>query len=1219
MGKYEVIPRHLHERDTIKKRYGAELSKQLKFPSNAISSTKYTFLNFIPKNLFEQFHRFANIYFVFICIINFVPQVDAISPLLSLAPVVAILAFTACKDGYEDYRRYKSDKNINSQKCTVKSGSTNISKSWDSLKVGDIINIGLNEEIPADCLLIASTNAGNICFIETANLDGETNLKQKDVVEPDFITESSFDCILHTNRPNPDLSKFVGYLTPAFNNSTQVPKHVVKNGNIMYRGCVLRNTDQVEALIVYAGRNTKAVLNNSDPPKKTSYMEQLMNRDVIWCVVILMSLCITGAIASSLWERDNSEKHWYISKQPGSSESFNTYDGVLNGFFTFLRMVVLLQILIPLSLYITIEIVKLIHVYFISNDLEMYSEDNDSGIDCRALNLTEELGNIQSIFSDKTGTLTENQMIFRAASINGINFEHTSHKRATEKQKSKAQEPVAESVAHRPKRHFRRITEDEANLKDLVASASNGTISEFDPETTVVPDPELLTQLKSFEETDPTVRDFFLCLSCCNTVVLTMEQRMKRLKDVPETPGSRTPLGTVRHSFSTLGRKVKKGALRIRRFGKPKSGTPDSGLQAVEEATRDNPSFDPEERTPVDRSCLRLNLSPVQAPSNVKFADESEYLKEKDVLYESESPDEAALVYASKGYGVTLMYRSERSIRISWPREGIKTIRCRYVLPFDSTRKMMSVILDDPDNPGGSLVLTKGADSAVFDRLKTRDFASSTREHVEHYAENGLRTLCLARRRLSQEETEQLLPEIETAEVAGDPESLDRLYKNIEHNLELLGATAIEDRLQDGVAESILALRDAQLSVWVLTGDKVQTAVEIGRSCNLIRKTDHLIYLTMDSQEAALSKFQTMKGIGTDSVLIISGANLEYILKEEKKDFIKLCDACNAVLCCRTTPKLKGDVVAAVREILNRRTLSIGDGANDVAMIQEANIGVGISGHEGRQAVMASDYAMPRFRMLPRLLLVHGHWNYKRITQLIEYFFYKNALFILLIFIYQGFSGWSGTNFIPDLYLILFMLVFNSVPPIVNATIDRFLPAKTLISKPILYQSSANNKGYQAHTFWVSILDAVYQALSQFFIPFGIYFSSNGQFSPEGTISVWTWGTIVAAGCLLATFLHLGIDTMSWTWIHPVVLTLSYCSFLVVALIFNALPSTGQNEYFTMAYLFSDLWSWLTVIATSVISVLPRLVIKVFSNTFYPTTEHYIRSCHYVQSQNLQQ
>jgi phospholipid-translocating ATPase len=175
--------------------------------------------------------------------------------------------------------------------------------------------------------------------------------------------------------------------------------------------------------------------------------------------------------------------------------------------------------------------------------------------------------------------------------------------------------------------------------------------------------------------------------------------------------------------------------------------------------------------------------------------------------------------------------------------------------------------------------------------------------------------------------------------------------------------------------------------------------------------------------------------------------------------------------------------------------------------------------------VMASDYAMPRFRMLPRLLLVHGHWNYARIAQLIEYFFYKNALFILLIFIYQGFSGWSGANFIPDLYLILFMLLFNSIPPIINATLgesyliskfscailDRFLPASLLLKEPSLYQYCAENKSYQPYLFWIAMLDSILQASVQFFIPYGIFFDTN-QFANESTISVWTFGTIVAAG-----------------------------------------------------------------------------------------------------------
>jgi len=279
-------------------------------------------------------------------------------------------------------------------------------------------------------------------------------------------------------------------------------------------------------------------------------------------------------------------------------------------------------------------------------------------------------------------------------------------------------------------------------------------------------------------------------------------------------------------------------------------------------------------------------------------------------------------------------------------------------------------------------------------------------------------------------------------------------------------------------------------------------------------------------------------------------------------------------------------------------------------MIQEANIGVGISGHEGRQAVMASDYAMPRFRMLPRLLLVHGHWNYARIAQLIEYFFYKNALFILLIFIYQGFSGWSGANFIPDLYLILFMLLFNSIPPIINATLDRFLPASLLLKEPSLYQYCAENKSYQPYLFWIAMLDSILQASVQFFIPYGIFFDTN-QFANESTISVWTFGTIVAAGCLLSTFLHLGIDTMSWTCTHVFFLAFSYSLFLAIGLASNALPSTGQNEFWIMEYLFSDLWSWLTVLLVGFLSVLPRFIIKVFFNSFSPSPQYFSRKKHY--------
>lgn len=697
-----------------------------------------------------------------------------------------------------------------------------------------------------------------------------------------------------------------------------------------------------------------------------------MNRDVIWCVVILLILCMSGAVAGVLWERDARTSqltgNWYIPSEGDTTENKNEL--FLVGFYMFLRMVVLLQILIPLSLYITIEIVKLFQAFFISNDLEMYSKEFDAGVVCRSLNITEELGNIQAIFSDKTGTLTENQMIFRAASVNGINYEHAANSLIVSKTKSQAEVTDDETQTggkskRKPKSaHFRKITEDQITESK---SPEPSDFENYNPETNVFPDPELRLKLRSFSETDIEIRNFFLCLACCNSVVLTMEQRGKKIKDAPETPKSRTPLDSFRESFSTLGRKLKSVPKKMKIKKKSKSSqkssdSPPEDLTTVNEmaikpstvhteqilAGHDNPTFTPDSppaRVLIDKSQLRLDLN-LQAGKNIKFADDeaakTDFLVEKEVLYESESPDEAALVYASKAYGVTLMARSDRSVKITWPHEGLKTFKCKYVLPFDSSRKMMSVILEDPDEPGGCLILTKGADSAVFARSKND--TSTTKEHVDAYAEVGLRTLCAAYRKISQQEALDIVTELAEAEIAGDEEALSRAYSMVEKDLTLVGATAIEDRLQDGVEESIKIIREAKIKLWVLTGDKIQTAVEVGRNCNLIKRTDHLKYLTQDDCDDALRQFLKMRGNEepdklVNSVLIISGSNLEYILANEMKRFIKFCSLFGAVLCCRTTPKLKGEIVAAVRHVLNLRSLSIGDGANDVTMIQEANIG----------------------------------------------------------------------------------------------------------------------------------------------------------------------------------------------------------------------------------------------------------------------------------------
>jgi len=313
----------------------------------------------------------------------------------------------------------------------------------------------------------------------------------------------------------------------------------------------------------------------------------------------------------------------------------------------------------------------------------------------------------------------------------------------------------------------------------------------------------------------------------------------------------------------------------------------------------------------------------------------------------------------------------------------------------------------------------------------------------------GLRTLCLGYAQLSKEEYDTWALEHQDASTTLENREakLDAVAEKIEKNLILIGATAIEDKLQEGVPESIAELSSAGIKIWVLTGDKMETAINIGFSCNLLTRDMHLIVIKAvrggeeglqdikNQLKSALVHFfdktdekgnplpprplspSTTSAEFPDSLqspqtaehlhphdpnqpvprhaLIIDGASLQHSLTiEAREDLVKLATSCAAVICCRVSPLQKAQVVELVKAAKNSMCLAIGDGANDVSMIQAAHVGVGIAGEEGLQAVMAADYAIAQFRYLSRLLLVHGHWSYFRTAEMVLNFFVKNLIFV---------------------------------------------------------------------------------------------------------------------------------------------------------------------------------------------------------------------------------
>ncbi|XP_068061762.1 phospholipid-transporting ATPase VB isoform X2 [Anomalospiza imberbis] len=1242
------------------------------YDSNEIKTTKYTIFTFFPKNIYEQFHRFANIYFVFIALLNFVPVVNAFQPEVSVIPICAIMVITAIKDAWEDFRRYKLDKEINHTGCYIYSREERayVEKCWKDVRVGDFVQLQCNEIVPADILLLYSSDQNGICHLETANLDGETNLKQRRVVmgfssqdtvfEPEFF-QNTIIC----EMPNNDLNKFKGYMEQP--NHEQVGLNIE---NLLLRGCTIRNTEAAAGIVIYAGHETKAMLNNSGPRYKRSRIEQRMNRDIFLCVGLLFVMCLVGAIGHSIWTGN----FWEHPPYDVPDWNGNFVAPVLAGFYMFLTMIILLQILIPISLYVSIELVKLGQVFLIHNDIDLYDEEADLPIQCRALTITEDLGQIQYIFSDKTGTLTENKMVFRRCTVDGIEFSHQENDRRlkTQKELDLDNEDFAKlqhftlppmnlerpaTYKHSTVRPLRRCQSDRARSQGHTRSRSVGRrdssqsqVAFSSPiEKDVTPDSRLLRQVREAalqtESSSPFIHmktstsftDFFLALAICNTVLVSTATAPRQRVTVPPPikPSGitlekihqifqRLKLASLSQSFSSSQSSSQLGAS----FSAKSTEEPLAVLESCDNGNDSSASSGGQELQ--DKGSTDIGT----ASLDEVFRSATNTSLPTDFCYEAESPDEAALVYAAQAYGFILVSRTPEQVTVQLPQGTLLTFDILYTLGLDSVRKRMSVVVRHPLTKE-IVVYTKGADSVIMDLLdnSTKGDISSdkrlkrikerTQKHLDYYAHDGLRTLCIAKKVLNEDDFQKWANFRREAEAAIDnrEELLIETAQHLETKLTLLGATGIEDRLQDGVPDTIVSLREAGIKIWVLTGDKQETAVNIAYSCKLLNQRDTVFTINTENKETCESllnltleevkknyeynkpqrkffgiiptSFSVSEAPSPEFGLVIDGRTLNIIFQgglEEK--FLELAQHCRSVLCCRSTPLQKSMVVKLVRRQLKAMTLSIGDGANDVSMIQAADVGIGISGQEGMQAVMASDFAISRFKHLKKLLLVHGHWCYARLAKMVIYFFYKNVCYVNLLFWYQFFCGFSGSTMVDYWQMIFFNLFFTSVPPLLFGALDKDVSAETLLRLPELYKNGQNSEIYNLSTFIITMLDAFYQSLICFFVPYLMYKDSD--------IDVFSFGNPINTISLLTILLHQALEMKTWTVLQLVTMICSVAVYLIFSIIYNAaclLCSPPTNPYWIMERQLKDPIFYLLCLITPVIALLPRFFIFALRGT----------------------
>ncbi|CAG06658.1 unnamed protein product, partial [Tetraodon nigroviridis] len=549
--------------------------------------------------------------------------------------------------------------------------------------------------------------------------------------------------------------------------------------------------------------------------------------------------------------------------------------------------------------------------------------------------------------------------------------------------------------------------------------------------------------------------------------------------------------------------------------------------------------------------------------------------------------------------------------------------------------------------PGDLYLFCKGADSSIFPRVISGK-VDQVRARVEHNAVEGLRTLCVAYRSLSAEKYQEVCHLLSTAKLAlqDRDKRLAEAYDLIEKDLILLGATAVEDRLQEKAADTIESLHKAGIKVWVLTGDKMETAAATCYASKLFHRNTEILELTTKRteeqslhdvlfdlsrtvlrQHGSLARDNFSGCDCTDYGLIIDGATLSAVMRPAPEDsnsgnykeiFLEICRNCSAVLCCRMAPLQKAQIVKLIKASKEHPiTLAVGDGANDVSMILEAHVGIGIMGKEGRQAVRNSDYAIPKFKHLKKMLLVHGHYYYIRISELVQYFFYKNVCFIFPQFLYQFFCGFSQQPLYDTAYLTLYNISFTSLPILLYSLIEQHIHMDILKKDPTLYRDIAKNSLLTWPTFIYWTVLGVYDAVVMFFGAYFLFdnttFTSNGQLMTTNTQMMfgnWTFGTLVFSVLVFTVTLKLALDTHYWTWINHFVIWGSLIFFVVFSLLWGGIIWPFLN-YQRMYYVFMQMLSsgpaWLSIILLITASLLPDVVKKVIWRALWPTTTERIQ------------
>ncbi|KAF3022975.1 putative aminophospholipid-translocase [Neopestalotiopsis sp. 37M] len=1121
-------------------------SQTTRYPPNIVSNAKYTAFTFLPVTLYNEFSFFFNMYFLLVALSQAIPQLRIGYLSTYIAPLAFVLMITMGKEAYDDIERRRRDNEANSEEYAVlrfddpgsrtypasrsprrlKSSSMRkgqkpslhrdrlsdiqeeeeqaegrglgqpssyveeISKKSRDLRVGDVLKLSKGQRVPADVVILKclatesstapadqmetvheeesllvdtesnSNNSGKgkepeqrqapsegssngETFIRTDQLDGETDWKLRltSALTQNLPLEELVRLRVTGGKPDKKVNEFIGTVELVSSRQEAMDPYPSDNtqpdtensaplsiDNTAWANTVIASQAITLAVIVYTGPQTRSALSTSPSRSKTGLLEYEINSLTKILCALTLGLSI---ILVALEGFGNTEGNvWYVK---------------------IMRFLVLFSTIVPISLRVNLDMGKSVYSWFIQRDPGI------AGAVVRTSTIPEDLGRIEYLLSDKTGTLTQNEMEMKKIHVGTVSY---------------ANEAMDEVYAY-VKHGFTGLPTETALVTP--SSTYNTTAG--------------VTATRTRREIGSRVRDVVLALALCHNVT---------------------------------------------------------------------PTTDEEDGQTV-------------------------------TSYQASSPDEIAIVRWTESVGLRLAYRDRQGMTLESTETGKAVVKVKIldVFPFTSEGKRMGIVVqfwehsNSAPSPEDAEIwfYQKGADTVMSSIVAANDWLD---EETANMAREGLRTLVVGRKKLSSAQYADFSRTYQEASLAinGREAGMQKIVsEHLERDLELLGVTGVEDKLQRDVKPSLELLRNAGIKIWMLTGDKVETARCVAVSSKLVARGQYIYTITKLKRKDNAQDHLDFLRSKTDSCLLIDGESLGLFLTHFRTEFISVAVHLPTVVACRCSPTQKAEVAKLIREYTKKRVCCIGDGGNDVSMIQAADVGVGIVGKEGRQASLAADFSIEQFCHLTKLLVWHGRNSYKRSAKLAQFVIHRGLIVAVCQTMYSIAIKFEPEGLYIDWLMVGYATVYTAAP-VLSLVLDKDVDENLANLYPELYKELTSGRSLSYRTFFVWVFVSIYQ---------GGMIQGLSQLLTEvdGPRMVAVSYTVL----VLNELLMVAIEITTW---HPVMIVSIVGTFLVYA---GSVPFLGR--YFDLDFILTWGFVW-RVFAIGAISLIPPYAGKLIRRTMKP-------------------